>query len=124
MGAGHEELMRTVRAQQIEVTGPWFTHHLRLDQDVFDFHLSVPVATAVKRQGRVQPGEWPAMTVARAIYRGPYQGLGEAWEEFDEKVEAQGHRPMPDLREVYLVGPWTKTDPADFETELNRQILR
>jgi effector-binding domain-containing protein len=124
MGPGLEELKATVAGQGIEIAGPWFTHHVRLDPDVFDFEITVPVASPVRASGRVQPGEWPAMTVARTIYHGGYEGLGEAWEEFDERVGAHDHVLAPDLREVYLVGPSTHPDAADWHTELNRQILR
>ena len=34
-----------------------------------------------KSAGRVQSGEWPAMTVARALLHGGYEQLGAAWEE-------------------------------------------
>ncbi len=112
MGPGLEEVKAAVAAQGIELTGPWFTHHVRLDPDVFDFEISVPVASPVTASGRVQAGEWPAMTVARTVYHGGYEGLGAAWEEFDERVGAHDHVLMPDLREVYLVGPWENADPA------------
>jgi effector-binding domain-containing protein len=124
MGPGLEELKATVAGQGIEITGPWFTHHVRLDPDVFDFEISVPVASPVTASGRVRPGECPAMTVARTVYHGGYEGLGAAWEEFDERVGAHDHLLMPDLREVYLVGPWTHPDPADWQTELVRQLVR
>ena len=124
MGPGLEELKAAVAAQGIEVTGPWFTHHVRLDPDVFDFEISLPVASPVTASGRVQPGEWPAMTVARTVYHGGYEGLGAAWEEFDDRVGAHDHVLMPDLREVYLVGPWENEDPAAWQTELSREIVR
>lgn len=124
MGPALEELKAAVAAQGIEVTGPWFTHHVRLDPDVFDFEISLPVAAPVTASGRVQPGEWPAMTVARTVYHGGYEGLGSAWEEFDDRVGAHDHVLMPDLREVYLVGPAENVDPAAWQTELSRQIVR
>ena len=124
MGPGLEELKATVAGQGIEITGPWFTHHRRLDPDVFDFEISVPVAAPVSASGRVQGGEWPAMTVARTVYHGGYEGLGAAWEEFDERVGTHDHVLMPDLREVYLVGPSTHPDSAEWQTELVRQVVR
>lgn len=124
MGPGIGELRSTVAMQGVEVTGPWFTHHLRLDPDVFDFEISVPVASPVAPSGRVRPGEWPAMTVARTILHGGYEQLGAAWEEFDDRVTALGHVLHPELRETYLVGPSENPDPASWETELTRQIVR
>ena len=37
------ELMAAVAAQGVEVAGPLFTHHLRMDPQIFDFELGLPV---------------------------------------------------------------------------------
>ena len=36
MGPGLSELMAAVAAQGVSPTGPWFTHHLRMDPETFD----------------------------------------------------------------------------------------
>src|SRR5438067_891590 len=56
MGPGIREVMATVAAQGLAPTGPWFTHHLRMDPEVFDFEICVPVDAPVAPAGRVQPG--------------------------------------------------------------------
>jgi effector-binding domain-containing protein len=123
MGPGVKELMETVAAQGVGPAGPWFTHHLRRPTDTFDFEISVPVTAPVAPAGRVKGSQWPAMKVARAIYRGPYEGLGDAWGEFDAWVKAQGLKPAADLWEVYVAGPESGSDPADYRTELNRPLI-
>ena len=124
MGPGYRELMAAVAAQGIAPVGPWFTHHLRMDPDVFDFEICVPVAAPVSAAGRVQPGELRAATVARTVYRGPYEGLAAAWGAFMAWIGAQGHTPAPDLWERYVAGPESSADPADWRTELNRPLIR
>lgn len=124
MGPGLQELMAAIAAQGIAATGPWFTHHLRMDPDVFDFEIGVPVAQAVAAAGRVQPGRLPQATVARTVYHGPYDGLGAAWAEFGEWIAAQGHTPAADLWECYVSGPETATDPSGWRTELNKPLVR
>jgi effector-binding domain-containing protein len=116
--------MAAVAAQGIAPVGPWFTHHLRMDPDTFDFEIGVPVATPVAAAGRVKPGRLPAATVARTVYRGRYEGLPAAWGEFMAWVAAQGHTPAADLWEIYVAGPESSPDPADWRTELNRPITR
>ena len=122
MGPGYTELMETLAAQGISPTGPWFNHHLRMDDALFDFELGVPVASPVTPTGRVQPGELPAATVARTVYHGPYEGLGAAWGEFGDWIGAQGLSPCPDLWEVYLSGPESSDDPGAWRTEFNRPL--
>ena len=102
MRVGIGELVAALAAQGVSTAGPWFTHHLRIDPDVFDFEISVPVAAPVAAIGRVQPSQWPATTVARTVYHGGYDGLGDAWGEFDAWITAAGHIPGPDLWEQYL----------------------
>ena len=57
MGPGLSEVMAAVAAQGISPAGPWFTHHLRMDPDTFDFEICVPVTTPVAAAGRVQAGQ-------------------------------------------------------------------
>lgn len=118
MGPGYQELMDTLKAQGIQPAGPWFTHHLRMDPEVFDFELSVPVDVAVRPEGRVQPGSLPASRVAHTVYHGPYEGLGEAWGAFEAWIAAQNLKPADDLWEVYSAGPETGPDPATWRTDL------
>jgi effector-binding domain-containing protein len=124
MGPGYRELMAAVVAQRIALAGPWFSHHLRMDPDTFDFELGVPVAAPIAAAGRVQPGQLSAATVARTVYRGPYEGLGAAWGEFNAWIAAEGHTPAPNLWECYVAGPESSPDPAAWRTELNRPLVR
>jgi len=95
-----------------------------MDPDIFDFEICVPVAIPISAAGRVKPGELRAATVARTVYRGRYEGLAGAWGEFMDWIAAEGHTPSPDLWEIYVAGPESSPDPADWRTELNRPITR
>jgi effector-binding domain-containing protein len=124
MGPGYTEVTAALATQGIAATGPWFTHHLKMDPAIFDFEICVPVASPVSPVGRVRAGRLPASRVARTIYHGPYEGLGEAWAEFQAWIAAQGHAAAEDLWEVYAAGPETGRDPATWRTELNRPLVR
>ena len=122
MGPGMQELMAAVAAQGIAAAGPIFSHHLKMDPDIFDFELGVPVTSPIAAVGRVQAGHLRATTVARTNYRGPYEGLGPAWGEFIQWIDAEGYTPAPDLWECYVTGPESDPDPATWRTELNRPL--
>jgi effector-binding domain-containing protein len=122
MGPGCQELMATLAAQGVAPAGPLYTHHLRMDPEVFDFELGVPVSAAVHAAGRVQPGELPEAMVARAMYQGPYERLGAAWAELEKWIAATGHRSAPDLWERYIAGPESGQDSSQWRTELNRRL--
>ena len=82
MMPGLQEVRAALKEQGIEPAGPWLTHHLKMEPGIFDFEIMVPVTRPVTEAGRVQPGELPATTVARTVYHGGYEGLGEAWGRF------------------------------------------
>jgi effector-binding domain-containing protein len=123
MGPGITELRDAVAAQGIAITGAWFTHHLRMPGEIFDFEIGLPVAKEVTAAGRTQPGVWPAMKLARVIYHGPYEGLPSAWGEFGKWIAANTHQPAAELWEQYVSGPESGNDPAAWRTELNRPLL-
>ncbi len=124
MEPGISELMAAVAAQGMAPTGAWFTHHLKMQPDTFDFEIGVPVPAAVAEAGRVRAGGLPAGKVARTVYQGGYEGLAAAWGELDAWIAANGHTPAPDLWECYVAGPESGTDPAEWRTELNRPLVR
>jgi effector-binding domain-containing protein len=122
MGPGISELMATIADQGIKPTGPWFDHHLKMAEDTWDFEISVPVSAPVVAAGRVKPSQWPAMKVARTVYHGPYEGLGDTWGEFLDWITANGHTPAPDLYQCYVAGPESSPDPANWRTELTKPL--
>ena len=124
MGPGIGELMAAIGAQGIAAAGPVFSHHLRMDPEIFDFEIGVPVTKPVTPVGRVKPGQLPAATVARTVYHGGYEGLGAAWGEFGAWIAASGHTPASDLWECYVAGPESDPEPANWRTELNRPLTR
>ena len=122
MGPGLHELRRTAEAQEIAVVGPWFTRHLRMSPEFFDFEICLPVAKPVEPTKRVRAGCLAAANVVRSIYQGPYEGLGAAWAEMMAWIAANGLTTRADLWERYLAGPDENPDPATFRTELNRPL--
>ena len=123
MGPGIAEVMAAVSAQGIDVTGPWFTHHRVVDEATFNFEICVPVAAPISPTGRVVAGTLPAAVTARTVYHGGYEGLGEAWVDFDRWIISQGHSPATDLWESYTTGPESSENPADWRTQLNRPLV-
>jgi effector-binding domain-containing protein len=123
MGPGIAEVRAALAAQNIAAAGPWFTRHYKMDPEVWDFDIGVPVAEAIKPAGRVKNGELPAATVARTVYHGGYEGLGEAWPKLDAWISGQGRKPAGSLWETYLSDPSTNPDPSSYETELSRPLV-
>jgi effector-binding domain-containing protein len=124
MGPGLKELMATLGKQGIVPAGRWFTHHLKMTRDTFDFEIGVPVKERVVAAGRVTAGQLPAVTVARTIYHGDYEGLPSAWPQLDAWIVAQGRKPAPSLWETYVTDPALNPDPSTWRTELTRPLAK
>ena len=123
MGPGLTEVRVAVAAQNIAITGPWFTHHFRDPGEVFDFEICLPVAASVAPANRVKPGQWSAMKIAQTTYHGGYEGLGNAWAEFVGAIKAEGHTTADGLYESYALGPETSPDPSAWRTVLSKELL-
>ena len=123
MGPGLNEIMTAVKSQGIGPTGPWFTHHLKMNSATFDFEICVPVSAPVNPVGRVVGRQIPAAKVAKTVYQGPYERLADGWRAFDHWMASSGHNPGPDLYECYAVGPESGSDAAEWRTELRRPIV-
>jgi effector-binding domain-containing protein len=123
MGPAIMETMSAATAQCIGPIGPVFAHHFDMSPGIFNFEVGVPVSDPVTPVERVKQSELPAAKVARTIYTGPYEGLGDAWGEFTDLIEAQGLKCAPNLWECYLTDPTTTPNPADYQTELNHPLV-
>ena len=119
MGPAMREVKEAAAAQGVAAAGPLFSHHFRMDPEVFDFEVGVPVAEPVQSDGRLEAGTLPAMRVARTVYHGGYEGLGAAWGEFKKWIAEQKVQTRGDLWEVYVKGPESGNDPQEWQTELN-----
>src|SRR3977135_77686 len=62
IGPGLGEVKAAIAAQGIAATGPWFTHHLRMEPGIFDFEICVPVGSPIDPVGRVKEGQGPVQT--------------------------------------------------------------
>lgn len=122
MGPALAELRAALASQNVVPTGPWFTRHLTMKPDVYDFEVGFPVKETVAPEGRMTSGMLPAANVARTVLHGSFEGLGAAWSELDTWVVAQGRKPGPSLVETYLTGPGESPDAATWVTELTRPL--
>lgn len=123
MGPAIAEVIEAVISQGIGPAGPVFAHHFGMEPGIFNFHVGVPVHGPVTPAGRVKAAELPAAQVARTVYTGPYEGLGEAWERFVDQLKAGGYQLGPSLWERYLTDPPQVPDASQHQTELNHIIL-
>lgn len=118
-----QELLAVLGEQGVSPSGPLFDRHFEMPGATFDFELGFPIDQPVTPAGRVESGELPAAKVIRTVYQGPYEGLANAWAQFDERskplLEEAALRREKGLWQVYRVGPGQSSDSSSWRTELN-----
>jgi effector-binding domain-containing protein len=125
VGPAIQEIMAALIAQNQKPVGPMFMHHLTMSATQFDVEVGFPIGGPLAASGRVKASGLAAARVARTIYRGPYEGLHSAWDDFgkwlvsDNLVDPAVVAPITTLWERYLVGPETTSDASQWRTELN-----
>lgn len=108
--------------------GPLFVRYLEMSSEKLVFEVGFPIAGPVPQHAYFQAGSLPEARVIRTVYTGPYDGLFQAWQAFDEVYQApafqreHGMKPRADFWECYLVGPHTESNPNAYQTELCRPL--
>lgn len=98
------EVMRVVGDQGRRVVGmPFGRYHVT--PDGFDAEAGFPVDAPVERAGRVEAGELPGGPVAHLVYKGPYDGVGAAYQAAVDWVIDNGDQVAADPWECYLDEP-------------------
>ena len=118
MGPAIGELIACLTGQGLMPSGPVYSHHFRLDPEVFDFEVGVPYSGDFAPEGRVVAGSTPGGKAAMTTLHGPYDGLPEGWGEFHQRVLSEGWPLAGNFWETYAKGPESSLDPADWRTEL------
>jgi effector-binding domain-containing protein len=94
---------------------PYARCHL-LREGWFEIEAGFPAITPVAGEGRVEPSQLPAGTVAVTTHVGPYDTVGSAYEALFAWIASHGGRPTGDPWEIYFSPPGT--DPAATRTEI------
>lgn len=86
--------------------------------DGFEIETCIPIERPVPAQGRIQPGELPAGTLASTIHEGPYDTMSAAFDAVWVWTQEHGYELAGPPRDVVLVGPDTTDNPTEYRTEI------
>jgi effector-binding domain-containing protein len=94
---------------------PYARYHM-LREGFFEVEAGFPAITPVAGEGRVEPSQLPAATVAVTTHVGPYDQIGPAYEALTKWIADHDGEPAGDPWEVYFSGP--DVDPAEIRTDV------
>lgn len=99
-----------------------FVRHVGRSPAFITIEAGVPlVATpeaAPPEDSGILVGELPGGTVAATTHKGPYEGLGEAYEALDRWVTESDYESAGHPWELYVTDPGEVPDPADWLTDV------
>ncbi len=104
IGGAFQEVAAVVAQQGLHFAGAPFARY-RMVEGGWEVEAGFPVSAPVRPEGRVRPGTLPGGPVARVVYRGPYQGVREAYDALDRSVRESGDHVADAPWEAYLDEP-------------------
>ena len=107
-----------LRLAGLEPAGPPLARYFAMTAEGLDVAAGFPVAELFLGSGVVHPGELPSGPAAVATHVGPYSGLEAAWAAVRGRIRELGRTPGDDPWEVFLIGPGSGVDEAEWRTEL------
>jgi effector-binding domain-containing protein len=118
MGRAFGELYGYLGQVGAPPAGPPVAIYGRMDPERgVDVEICVPVARPLAPAGRIEADTLIGGRVAVTRHRGPYDGLGAAYEATQGWIREHGLRPTGPPRERYLNGP-DETPPEELETQI------
>jgi len=114
------------------IAGPPYGRYHEFGPDKVDVEIGFPVAAAPDLPplgdvpaGEVGRSELPGGPVAKAVHRGPYDGLSGTYDALHEWIHGQpGFDDGPGPWESYVDSPADPTDMAELRTEIVWPLTR
>lgn len=82
-----------------------YTAYFNMDMEDLDVEMGFPVPQPLAGKGEIKAGSIPAGPQASCVYRGPYTGMAQAYEELTAKVTESGYTPTGVTYEFYYNAP-------------------
>lgn len=117
IGENYGKIMGYLSQLREEVSDAPYTAYFNMDMQDLDVEMGFPVAKVLPGHGEVQAGEIPAGKYVCCIYKGPYSGMEQPYQEIFKWIEQKGYKPTGVYYEYYY------NSPADVpESELLTRI--
>jgi len=122
IGQTYQEIFKWAQAKKVRPTGAPRTVFLsppnELDPHSGLFEVCMPVPAGTVGDAKVTVKKLPAMTVAFAVVKGPYEKISGHYSEMLAWLSAEGLEVAGPPREIYLKGPQSRVKPEEYLTEI------
>ena len=113
---GFHAVMQAVTAQGVAITGPPFGFYPRMPGDTVAVVVGFPLAGPITAGDGVEPFTLPGGRVVTGTHVGPYETLGQTYEQLMAWTRAEGLTLAEGMWESYLSDPRSEPDPTTWRT--------
>ena len=127
IGQLFEEIFNYLGSKGGKPAGPvmFISHDPEYKEENVDVEAGVPLSEAISGSGRIGVYELPGMEhAACTIYKGSYEGIGEAYEAIMSWIESNSYQITGPDRDIYLTSPADTSDPASYVTEIQFPVVK
>jgi effector-binding domain-containing protein len=89
-----------------------------------EVEAGIPIAQAIPGSDRVKVYDLPGIEAACTIYKGPYEGISEAYSALMAWIESNGYQITGPDRELYLTSPADTQNPTEYVTEIQFPVAK
>jgi effector-binding domain-containing protein len=117
------EIGKVIKEQSLQVSSMPFGIYHSFSPEHVDVEAGIPVSGNPEPSGRVAVIDTYRGRSARAKFIGPYEKLGDAWDEFFKWMTANGYIPGFPCFEIYVTDPASEPDNNKWQTDLYFPLL-
>lgn len=117
MGQSYGEIMAFMTSNGIATAGPPYAMYHNMDMSNLDVEMGFPVTAAKAGNGRIKAAKLPGGKAAVTMHTGPYDAIGETYNNLAAFMKEKGLTPETSCYEFYLNDP-RETPPAELKTEI------
>jgi effector-binding domain-containing protein len=123
VGQGYATLGQAIGRSGAGFAGPPFLIMMQAvdPESSGEIEIGFPVVGTFQSDGEVVAQEQPAMLVAAAVHKGPYEESGPVYAAVEAWVQEHGHTGVGAPREIYLNSPGG-VPPSEYLTEIQFPI--
>ncbi|MEO8512492.1 MAG: GyrI-like domain-containing protein [Ignavibacteria bacterium] len=114
----YSEIGKVIKEQSLKVSSMPFGIYHSFSLEHVDVEAGIPVEGTPKPEGRVNVINTYSGNAARATFIGPYEKLGDAWDEFFKWMGENGFIPGFPCYEIYVTDPANEADNSKWQTDL------
>ena len=99
-------------------------HDQEYKESDVDVEVAVPIGKEIKGTDRIKVYELEGIEAACTVYKGAYDGIGEAYKALMAWIEGNGYQITGNDRELYFTEPGKMKDPAENITEIQFPVKK